>query len=73
LPNIREILASNNRIASLENELQDMYCLDTLDLVGNPVVNQHPYIGRIQGDETMLQSALTRYFNGGVASEGSPV
>ena len=54
MPNIREILASNNRIAQLDSELQDMYCLDTLDLVGNPVVNQHPYIGRIQGDETQL-------------------
>jgi Leucine-rich repeat (LRR) protein len=39
LPNLREIIANNNQIASLHVELQDMYCLETLILVGNPVVN----------------------------------
>ena len=39
LPNLREIIANNNQIASLHAELQDMYCLETLILVGNPVVN----------------------------------
>ena len=39
LPNLREIHASNNQIAVLNQDLQDMYCLETLDLVGNPVCN----------------------------------
>jgi internalin A len=39
LPNLREINASNNQIKELHSELQDMYCLETLILIGNPVVN----------------------------------
>jgi hypothetical protein len=35
-----------------------MYCLETLILVGNPVVNQHPEIAKIEGDEAGLQAAL---------------
>jgi len=39
LPNLREINAANNQIAQLHTEIQDMYCLDTLNLVGNPICN----------------------------------
>lgn len=42
-----------------------MYCLETLILVGNPVVNLHPEIARIEGSESALQAALTQYFSGG--------
>lgn len=39
LPNLREIQANNNSIASLHPELQDLYCLDSVCLVGNPILN----------------------------------
>jgi len=42
LPNLRDINASNNNIVQLHQELQDMYCLESINLVGNPVINQHP-------------------------------
>lgn len=54
LPNLREIIANNNQIAQLHSELQDMYCLETLILVGNPVCNMHPEIARIEGNESAL-------------------
>jgi len=42
-----------------------MYCLETLILIGNPVVNTHPEIAKIEGDESAIQAALALYFNGG--------
>lgn len=69
LPNLREIFASNNQITQLHQELQDMYCLETLVLIGNPVVNQHPEIAKIEGDEPALQAALSLYFSGGQRQE----
>jgi len=65
LPNLREIIASNNQITQLHQELQDMYCLETLILIGNPVVNTHPEIAKIEGDESAIEAALALYFNGG--------
>lgn len=54
LPNLREIIASSNQIAQLHAELQDMYCLETLVLIGNPVVNQHPEVAKIENDESAI-------------------
>jgi hypothetical protein len=48
-----------------------MYCLETLNLVQNPIVNQHPYLAMINSDESAISSALTRYFNGGGESPSS--
>jgi hypothetical protein len=31
-----------------------MYCLETLILIGNPVVNQHPEIAKIEQDEQAI-------------------
>ena len=42
LPNLRVVDASNNSIATLHQELVDMFSLDTLYLFGNPVVNSNP-------------------------------
>lgn len=39
---LREINAQNNSIAQLHPELQDLYALETLNLIGNPIVNQNP-------------------------------
>ena len=39
LPNLRDINASNNNIGQLHKEIQDIYGLESLNLVGNPVVN----------------------------------
>lgn len=64
LPNLREIIANNNQISQLHAELQDMYCLETLILVGNPVCNSHPEIARIEGNDSALQAALNQYFSG---------
>ena len=69
LPNLREIIANNNQISSLHPELQDMYCLETLILVGNPVINACPELARIEGNETALQNALATYFSGGPRPE----
>ena len=54
LQNLREINASNNNITSLHAELQDMYCLESLNLVGNPVVNTHPHLANIRNSESQL-------------------
>lgn len=47
-----------------------MYCLDTLNLVGNPVINMHPGLADIRRDEDAIQIALNKYF--GSASSGIP-
>ena len=39
LQSIREINAQNNNISQLHSELQDLYTLESLNLVGNPIVN----------------------------------
>ena len=65
LPNLREIIANNNQIASLHVEIQDMYCLETLILVGNPVINSCPELAKIEGNEAALQNALATYFSDG--------
>jgi Leucine-rich repeat (LRR) protein len=58
LANLREINAQNNNIGQLHRELQDMYCLESINLVGNPVVNQHPQLAKIDNNETALQAGL---------------
>jgi Leucine-rich repeat (LRR) protein len=65
LPNLRAINAQNNLISALHPEIQDMYCLDTINLVGNPVVNTFPEIARIENNKDSVDSALSRYFGGG--------
>jgi Leucine-rich repeat (LRR) protein len=50
LPNLRAIDARNNNISLLHPELQDMYCLDSINLVGNPVVNTFPDLARIENN-----------------------
>ncbi len=50
LPNLRAIDAKNNNISTLHPELQDMYCLDSINLVGNPVVNTFPDLARIENN-----------------------
>ncbi len=50
LPNLRVVDASNNNITSLHQELQDMFSLDTLYLIGNPIVNTNPQLAKIEGN-----------------------
>jgi len=50
LPNLRAVNAQNNLINQLHPELQDMYCLDSINLVGNPVVNTFPDVARIENN-----------------------
>jgi hypothetical protein len=45
-----------------------MYCLDTINLTGNPVVNQCPEIGKITNDADAMNDALNKYFGGGGGS-----
>ena len=52
LPNLRVVDASNNNIASLHQELADMFSLDTLYLFGNPVVNSNPQLAKIEGNSS---------------------
>lgn len=42
LPNLREVNASNNQISQLQQEMLDMFSIDTLYLFGNPIVNTNP-------------------------------
>lgn len=42
-----------------------MYCLDTINLTGNPVVNHCPEIGKISNDADAMNDALNKYFGGG--------
>ncbi len=42
LPNLREVNASNNMIGSLQQEMLDMFSIDTLYLLGNPIANNNP-------------------------------
>lgn len=62
LQSLREIIAQNNKIAQLHVELQDLYTLETLNLIGNPITNQHPKLARIDNDEGAIQEALNSYF-----------
>ena len=39
-----------------------MYTLESLNLIGNPIVNQHPKLARIDNDENAVQEALNSYF-----------
>lgn len=65
LPNLREITAANNNISSLHPELHDLYGLETIVLLGNPIVNSNPQLARIEGNEDAVTQALETYFNGG--------
>ena len=51
LQSLREINAGNNKIAQLHIELQDLYTLETLNLIGNPIVNQHPKLAHVVNNE----------------------
>ena len=54
LQNLREINAQNNNISTLHPELQEIYGLESLNLVGNPIVNQNPQIANIRANESAL-------------------
>lgn len=45
-----------------------MYSIETIILVGNPVVNTCPDIGRIENNQDALRNALDKYFGGGSSS-----
>lgn len=49
-----------------------MYCLDTINLVGNPVVNTFPELARIENSQDGVMAALGKYFGGGGMSSGIP-
>ena len=54
----------------LHPELQDIYGLESLNLVGNPIVNQNPQLASIRGNESAVVEALESYFSGQGASFG---
>lgn len=58
LPNLKEVNAANNMITSLHPEMLDMFSIDTIVLVGNPIVNQCPQLAHIQNDQDSLKRAL---------------
>ena len=62
LPNLREIKASNNEINSLHVEMLDMFSIETLQLKGNPIVNQAPSLAQINNNQAELKKALSQYF-----------
>jgi len=70
---LREINVSNNKIAQLHQEIQDLYGLESLNMIGNPIVNQNPQLARIDGNENAVQEALNNYFStvGSFGSSGT--
>lgn len=70
MPNLKEIDASNNLITSLHKEMQDMYSLETLQLFGNPICNQHAALASIQNNQSELAGALEQYFGGSSSGTG---
>lgn len=51
---------------TLNQEIMDMYCLDTLYLFGNPIVNSNPQLAKIENNSNQLKKAFESYF--GVSS-----
>lgn len=41
-----------------------MYSLDTIILYGNPLINQHPYLAKIENNSDEVTSSLNKYFGG---------
>jgi len=70
---LREINVSNNKIAQLHQEIQDLYGLESLNMIGNPIVNQNPQLARIDGNENAVQEAFNNYFStvGSFGSSGT--
>mmetsp|Transcript_16077 Transcript_16077/g.24976 ORF Transcript_16077/g.24976 Transcript_16077/m.24976 type:complete len:80 (-) Transcript_16077:1576-1815(-) len=58
LPNLREINASNNLINSLHTEMLDMWSIESIQLYGNPIVNQVPQLAQIENDQDLLKKTL---------------
>ena len=47
----------------------DMMSLETLILAGNPIVNQYPYLAKIERSQENVKAALEQYF--GYSSSGT--
>ena len=50
LPNLKSVNAQNNQIQKLHDGMLDMFCLDSINLVGNPIVMQHASLAQIYED-----------------------
>lgn len=50
LPNLREVNASNNMIQTLHQEMLEMFSIETLILVGNPITYNNPQLAKIEGN-----------------------
>jgi hypothetical protein len=49
-----------------------MYSLDTLLLIGNPIVNSFPKLAKIENNVALLKKTLDLYFNQmGITSSGA--
>ena len=70
LPYLKEIHAGNNKISSLSPDIQNMMSLETLILIGNPIVNTNPDLVSIEKNQQALKKALSAYFGGGALSSG---
>ena len=46
--------ASNNDISTLSTDIQSLFGLETLILYGNPVVNAHPILAKIEGNSMQV-------------------
>ena len=62
LQSLTSINAANNKIAQLHTEIMDLYTLESLNLIGNPIVNQNPQLAKIDGNEIAVQEAFNQYF-----------
>ena len=54
LQELRSINAANNSIVQLHEDFQELERLETLSLVGNPIVNQNPQLARIENNASAL-------------------
>jgi hypothetical protein len=48
-----------------------MYCLDSINLIGNPICNMNPELANITQNESAVQQALNKYFGQGGSLAGS--
>jgi hypothetical protein len=48
-----------------------MYCLDTLYLFGNPIVNNNSVLAKIENNSSQLKKAFDSYFGGSGSSLSS--
>jgi Leucine-rich repeat (LRR) protein len=67
--NLKELIASNNKISVLSESIKKLSALETLRLDGNPIVISNPGLASCFGSD--VKKEIDKYFNKGDASGSS--